>query len=139
MLHRAGLVDRIAQHVHDAAQGTLADGYQNRAAGIGDTEAPGHTLGRTHGDGAHHAVTELLLHLQGKTLVVHGQCVIDLGHAFAGKLHIDDGADDLHDTSATHSLSSRNGCCCARRRQTAAAPLTISESSWVIAACRALL
>src|SRR5690606_38179504 len=102
VLDGARFIHGIAEHVHDAAQGALADRHGDGGAGVGHRETPGQALGGTHGDAAHHAVTQLLLDFEGEALVGHGQCIIDIRHLITGKLHVDHGADDLNNTSATH-------------------------------------
>ena len=59
-LDRAGLVDRLADHVHDAAQGLFADGNGDRLAGVDHFLAAHQTFGRIHGDGAHGVLAEML-------------------------------------------------------------------------------
>src|SRR5690606_34674109 len=118
-------------------------------------------VGRAQRDGADHAVAELLLHFQRDFGVVHLQCVIDVRDRVPRELDVNDGTDDLDDLALAHcgflelsdaacrSGVSRDSCDLPVGRgrgrsymdwgQTAAAPPTISEISWVIAACRALL
>src|SRR5690606_26025364 len=55
-LDLAGLVDRATEHVHDATQRAFADRHGNLRAGVGNRHAATQAIGRTHGDGAHHAV-----------------------------------------------------------------------------------
>ena len=76
--------------------------HGNSLAGARDVEAAAQTLGRTHGDGAHDAVTQLLLHLEGEVHIIEFERVIDLRDLIAWKFHIDDRADDLHDFAAGH-------------------------------------
>src|SRR5690606_15084689 len=99
-----GFVDRVAQDVHDAAQGRLADRNGDAGAGVGDVQATLEAFGRTHGDGTNDAVAQLLLHFQGGFRAFNLQRVIDVRHLIARKFHVDNGADDLNDTSATHVL-----------------------------------
>src|SRR2546430_2989565 len=80
---------------------------------------------------SHHTVPQLLLHLERQVHVLELERLVDPGDGFARKLDVDDGTDDLGDPS----LWSGHGSF----PQTAAAPPTISESSFVIAAWRALL
>jgi hypothetical protein len=150
---RAALVDGIAEHVHDAAERLAAHRHGDRCTGVLHRQAAGEALGGAHGNGAHDTVTELLLHFEGQVFFRDLQGVINLRHGIAGKLHVDNRADDLYDSSATHVRSSSqihwgdpgmlptvyplylgNSA-----QLIAAAPLTISDSSWVIAAWRALL
>ena len=66
-LDLAGIVDRAAQHVHDAAQRAAADRNCDPAAGGIHRHAAAQAVGRTHRNGTHDAVTELLLHFEGQT------------------------------------------------------------------------
>jgi hypothetical protein len=66
---RAGLVDRLAEHVHDAAEGLLAHRHLDRLAGVLDAEAALEALAGAHRDAAHDAVAELLLDLEGQPVV----------------------------------------------------------------------
>src|SRR5690606_23402949 len=98
----AGFVNRVAQHVHDATQGLGAYRYLDRLAGVVHRQAALEAFGGAQRDRTHDAVAELLLHFQGQAAAVDDQRVIHLGHGVAGKFHVDNGADDLYDTSATH-------------------------------------
>ena len=46
-LDRTGLVDRLAHHIHDAAEGLVADGDGDRLAGIDHLLAAHQTFGRS--------------------------------------------------------------------------------------------
>ncbi|EJH67909.1 hypothetical protein VCHE45_3898, partial [Vibrio cholerae HE-45] len=61
----AGFVDRVAQHVHDPAQGRFTDRYGDGLASAVDVQATLEAFGRTHGNGTYHAVAQLLLDFQG--------------------------------------------------------------------------
>ena len=52
-LDRAGLVDRLADDVDDAAERAVADRHRDRRAGVGDFLAAHQTFGGVHRDGAH--------------------------------------------------------------------------------------
>ena len=65
-VHGASLVLRLAQHVHDSPERRLAHRHGDSLAGIGDGQAAAQTVRRSHRDGAHDAVAELLLHLEGQ-------------------------------------------------------------------------
>ncbi len=106
---RASFVNRVTQHVHDTAQGLDPDRHGDGCTGVGDGQTALDTFGGTHGDGTYDAITQLLLDFQGQTLIGHLQRVIHLRHVFAREFHVDDGADDLNDTSATHLLVPLNG------------------------------
>ncbi len=100
--NRTGFVDGLAQDVHDAAQGAGTNRYLDGSAGVVDVEATLEAFGRTHGDGTDNAVAQLLLDFQGGLGALNFQRVIDVRYLIARKFHVDDGADDLNDTSATH-------------------------------------
>ena len=51
--HRAGLVDRLADDVDDAAEASVADRHRDRLAGVGDLLAAHEAFGGVHRDGAH--------------------------------------------------------------------------------------
>jgi hypothetical protein len=139
--HRAAFVDRRTEHVHDAAQRGLAHRHLDRIAGVAHHHAAAQAVGRAERDRAHHAVTQLLLHFERERRAVHLQGVVDLGHAAARKLHVHHRADALDDLAlglcVRHFGSFRSWMSCLD--QTAAAPPTISESSFVMAAWRVLL
>src|SRR5205823_9958148 len=123
---------RRTQHVHDPPEGALAHRYRNRCAGRLHREAAPQAFRGAHGDGAHHTVPQLLLHLERQVHVLELERLVDPGDGFARKRDVDDGPDDLGNLSLAGSGHGRFP-------QTAAAPPTISESSFVIAAWRALL
>ena len=62
-LDRALVVDRVAEHVEDPAQGDLADRHRDRGAGVEHVDAAGQAVGRGHGHGADPVVAEVLLDL----------------------------------------------------------------------------
>ena len=64
--HGTGFVDRATEHVHDAAEGAVADRNRDRGAGGLDRHAAAQAVGRSHRDGADDAVAELLLDLEGQ-------------------------------------------------------------------------
>src|SRR3990167_6983410 len=154
----AALVDRIAQHIHDAAERFEAHRHADRLAGAVHGQAALQTFGTAHRNGAHHAITQLLLNFQHCGHGVNIQRIVHLGYGIARKFDVDNRADDLNNTSATHvaillnqkltglfrnrssqslfaTLCSQAGPKTVRpNTYTAAAPLTISEISWVIAA-----
>jgi len=69
-LDRSLVVLRLAEHVHDTPEGALAHRHRYRRAGRLHGEAALESLGRAHGDGAHHAVAQLLLHLERQVHVL---------------------------------------------------------------------
>ncbi len=62
----AGFVDGAAQHVHDATQHRRPHRDLNGMAGVVDQHAPTQAIAGAHGNGAHHAVTDLLLYLESE-------------------------------------------------------------------------
>ena len=63
-LDRTGFVDRLAEHVHDAAQRADADRHRDALAGVVGDQVALEAVGRAERDGAHDAVAELLLHFE---------------------------------------------------------------------------
>ena len=99
-LDRAGLVDRIADHVDDAAEAFVADRHRDRLAGVGHLLAAHQALRGVHRDGAHGVLAEMLGHLQHQPLaLVLGLERVQDRRQVILELHVDDGADDLGDLS----------------------------------------
>ena len=95
-LDRAGFVDRLADHVHDAPERLVADRHRDRLAGIGDVLAAHQTLGRVHGDGADGVLAEMLGDLEHEALaLVLGLERVENFRQMPVELHVDDGAHDL--------------------------------------------
>ena len=67
---RAGLVDRLADDVHDAPERALADRHRDRRAGVGHVLAAHQAFGNVHRDAAHGAFAEMLRHFQHEPLAV---------------------------------------------------------------------
>ena len=101
-LDGAGMIDGVAEHVHDAAQGLLADRHRDRRTGVFHFQPAAQSVGRSHGNSPHHAVAELLLDLQRQVGLCHRQCVIDLRHGGRFEFHVHDRADDFYDLSRAH-------------------------------------
>ena len=95
-LDRPSLVDRLAHHVHDAAQGLLADRHGDRLAGVDHLLAAHQAFGRVHGDGAHGVLAEMLGDFEHEpvAVIVGLERVQDL-RQLLGELHVDHGAHDL--------------------------------------------
>ncbi len=139
--HRAGFVDRVADHINDAAERAFTDRHQYRLAGVGDLLAAHQTFGGIHGDGAHGRFAKMLSDLkhQAVALILGIQRVEDRRQMIL-ELHVDDGADDLRDTSdlAGHLGPLHKLVYCADAYR-ASAPEMISISSLVIIAWRVRL
>src|ERR687887_396870 len=96
------VVDRVAEHVEDAAEGRLADRHRDRRAGVDDVDAARDAVGRVHGHGADTVVAEMLLYLgdqvDRRAAVALGDLDpergVDLGQV-AGEHGVDDDALDL--------------------------------------------
>ena len=93
-------VEHLAPHVPHVAEGAVADGHADAAAGVAHRGATGEAVGRLQADGAHAAVAELLGDLgeHGDRLAVdlHGELerMVELGQRAAGELDVDHGAGD---------------------------------------------
>ncbi len=128
----------FADHVDDAPERAVADRHRDRLAGVGDLLAAHQALARIHGDGAHGQFAEVLRNLehQAVALVLGFQRVEDRRQMIV-EMNVDDGADDLGDTSDIGSTWSVP--ICKTRNHSASAPEMISISSLVICAWRVRL
>ena len=100
-------VDGLTDDVEHAPQRLAAHGDRDRTARILERVATAQPLGRVHGDGAHRAVAEVLLHLEHETAAVLADAlegVVDVGEPVALELDVDDGADHLHHRAGAHGL-----------------------------------
>src|SRR6266496_4212708 len=155
---RGGHVERLAEHVEDVTLGDIADGDRDRAAGVRHRRPADQAIGGLHRDGADDVVADVLGDFQGQRpyLVtqrdVYLQGVVDVGNLRGGKLHVNHGADDPHNTAGggasgipAFSGGIFYGCghvdahlLPAIVSASALAPPTISLITWVISAWRAL-
>ena len=112
---RGLLVDRLADHVPDAAERRVADGDRDRPARVDDVRPTRETVGRVHGDRAHAVVAEVLLHLRDERrgravgpvdLDLDG--VEDLGQA-VGEDRVDHDALDLDDLAGVGTVLAGHG------------------------------
>jgi peptide chain release factor 1 len=101
-IDRADFVHRVAEHVHDAAEGGVAHRHLDAFAGVAGHQAALQAVGGAQRDGAHHAVAQHLLHFQRDLGAVDLQCVIHLRHLIARELDVDDRADDLNNFALAH-------------------------------------
>ncbi len=92
----AGLVDRLAHHVHDAPERLVADGDGDRLAGVHHLLAAHQTFGRIHGDGAHGILAEMLgdFEHEAVAVILRLERIQDLRQLIF-ELHVDHGAHDL--------------------------------------------
>ena len=145
---RAGFVDRLADHVHDAPERALADRNRDRPAGVDDFLAADQAFGDVHRDAAHGVLAEVLGDFEHQAVaVVVGLERVENRRQVAVELHVDDGADHLGDAAGgirdirhfdvlVQSSGSRAGD---GLDQSASAPEMISMSSLVIIAWRVRL
>ena len=96
----AALVDRLANHVDDSAEGLGADGHLNGVASVLHGLATHQTLSGVERDGAHVVATQVLSDLEDEAVLgaLNFQGVHN-GREFALELHVDDGTDDLGNLS----------------------------------------
>src|SRR5579872_2301077 len=100
----AELIDRFADHVHDAAERARADGYGNGSALVDGFHTADHALGRFHGNAAGAAFAKVLLHLEDdidrrgnvEAVAHNAKRLIDRRHVSLVKLHVDYRAGDLN-------------------------------------------
>ena len=98
--HRARLVDRLADHVDDAAERAGADRHADRLAGIGHFLAAHQAFAGIHGDGAHGRLAEMLGDFEHQAVaLVLGLQRVENRRQVILEMHVDDGADDLGDVS----------------------------------------
>ena len=94
----------VASDVEDTAEHFFADRDGDGAAGVEDVHAALEAFSGNHGDGAHPAVAEMLLHFADEAcglatlLEFDFEGVVD-GRKLAGggEIHVHDGTDDLDD------------------------------------------
>ena len=97
---RPGFIDRLADHVHDAAERAHTNRHHDRVAGVADFLAADQTFRRIHRDGAHRGFTEMLGDLEHEAVAAVLRLErVQNGRQVAFELHVDDGADDLGDAS----------------------------------------
>ena len=104
---RAKLIDRLTNHVHHAPQRPAADRHRDWSVLVNGLHAAHHAVGGLHGDAAHAALTQVLLHLEnhadrvghGKTIAHHFDGLIDRRQLPLGKLNVHRRARDLNDMS----------------------------------------
>jgi hypothetical protein len=104
---RTELVNRLPQHIHYATKSRATHGNGDGLAGIERLHPAHHAVGRFHGDSAHTAFAEMLLHFGGdiqrlwilKALAGDAHGVKDRRQMSRFKLNIQHRSDDLHHMS----------------------------------------
>ncbi len=95
---RAGLVDRLAHHVHDTAQGRFAHGHGNRLAAVDHFLAAHQTFGGIHGNGAHGVLAEMLGNFEHEAVaVIVGHKRVQDFRQLITELNVDHGSHHLAD------------------------------------------
>ena len=142
-IDRPKLVHRLAKHIQHAAQRLAAHRHHDARAGIDRLHPANHALGRNHRDAAHAALAKVLLHLNDdvkrggndEAFADDPQRLKDRRHVRLFELNVNGRSADRNYFSnilCHRSLSLLQ----LSRTYRAAAPLTISIISFVIAACR---
>src|SRR5260221_5217806 len=141
---RPGFIDRLADHIHDAAKRARTQRHHDRVAGVSDFLTTDQTFGCIHRDGAHGEFAEMLRDLEHQTVAAVLRLErVENGRQMSLELHVDHGADDLrdasglvggcsHETLSFEFLNLKQLLTCGY--QSASAPEMISISSLVIIA-----
>src|SRR5215470_4019962 len=138
-LDRTQLIDWLAEHVQHAAESRASHRNGNRCAGVDGLHAAHHAFGWFHGDRAHPAFTEVLLHFRGhiqwfgkvEALARNPQRGVNRRKVPLLELYVEHRPDHLDHVS---NMLFRHHFSYAVDE----APLTISIISLVMAACRTL-
>ena len=97
---RPSFVHRIADHVHDAPEGALADRNRDWRAGVNNFLTAHEALRGVHGDAAHRVLAQMLRDFEHKAIAIVDRLKrVENGRQIAVELHVDDGADHLGDTA----------------------------------------
>ncbi len=98
-------VDRLAQHVPDAAEGLRTYGHLHRCTSVLYGQTAYQAVGRRHGYGANQVTREVHLNLENDIDVAHGgssfhgQSVVDRRHMIRSELNVDNRANDTDNVS----------------------------------------
>ena len=106
-LHRSAVVLGMSEHIDDAAEGRLPDRHLDRLAARLDLHAALQSFGDAHRNGAHHAIAELLLHLEREIALAQLEGLVDPRDRAAWELDVHDRADDLSNLAGCHICSSK--------------------------------
>ena len=105
--NRAEVIDRVADHVHDAAERAFTNRHRDRSARVGRFHPAHHAVGGQHRHRAHAAFAQVLLHFGDyidrignvKTVGSNPQGLVNWGQILFGKFHVNHRSDDLHDAA----------------------------------------
>ncbi len=99
-LDRAGLVHRLADHVHDPAERLFTDRHGDRLAGVHDLLAPHQTFGDVHRDGADGVFAQVLGDFEDEAIAMVLRLErVQNGWQLVGEMHVDDSARHLRDAA----------------------------------------
>ncbi len=107
--NRTGFVNRLTDHVQDAAEGLGTNRHNDLLAGIEHLLTADQTVGTVHGDGPNRIFTQMLGNFQNQVPlpvinrgVGYFERVVDLGELAGIELNVDNRADDLCNASFIH-------------------------------------
>src|SRR6266478_6764922 len=103
----AEVIDRIADHIHNAAQSAFAYGYGNWPPRISSFHPAHHAISGQHGYGAHTAFAQVLLDFSDhtdrfghiKAVRSYPQCLVNRRQVILSKLDVHHRANNLHDAT----------------------------------------
>jgi hypothetical protein len=98
------LIDRCSNNVHDASKSVRSDRDLNRSSEIANVLSADKSLSCLHGNSTDSVLTKMLSDLEDETILTGGnlnlKCVENLGKSSSVELNIDDGTNDLSDSSS---------------------------------------
>jgi hypothetical protein len=97
-VYGAHVVEGVAQHVEEPAQGGRTDGHRDGRAGVGSDGAAAQAVRVRQGQRAHPVVTQVLLHFSDhrRAVLVDLDGVVHAGKVVRRELDVHDGTDYLN-------------------------------------------
>jgi len=100
---RTEVIHGLADYIHDAAESAVTYGDGDWAALVNGLHAADHAVGGRHGDAAHAAFADMLLHFHndvdlfryGKAVADDAKGLVNRRHGPLGELDVHGGAGDL--------------------------------------------